>query len=58
VADRHPLHTERWAGLTADQKADALRLQLVAQEVLLRSVMTATGMRVVDSSADADEEGP
>jgi hypothetical protein len=58
VADRHPLHTETWAGLTTDEKADVLRLQLVAQEVLLRSVMAATGIRLVDSSADADEEGP
>jgi hypothetical protein len=58
VADRHPLHAERWAGLTADEKADVLRRQPVAQEALLRSVMAATGIRLVDGSADATEEGP
>jgi hypothetical protein len=44
--------------LTADEKADVLRLQLVVQEVLLRSVMAAMGIRLVDSSAVAAEEGP
>ena len=58
MADRHPLHTECWSGLTADEKADALRLQLVAQEALLRSVMAATGIRLADSSAAADEQEP
>jgi hypothetical protein len=51
------LHTEVWRTLTADEKADVLRLQLVVQEVLLRSVMAATGIRLVDSSTDAAEEG-
>jgi hypothetical protein len=50
------LHTDIWRTLTADEKADAPRLQFMAHEALIRGLLAATGVRLVDSSTDADEE--
>ena len=55
MSDLSKLHADIWATLTADEKADRLRLQVVAQEAVIRCLLDATGGRLVSGSDD--EEG-
>jgi hypothetical protein len=52
MTDLSKLHTDVWATLTPDEKADELRLQLAAQEALIRALLAATGVRLVGGSDD------
>jgi hypothetical protein len=55
VTDLSKLHSDVWTTLTADEKADVLRMQFMAQEVVIRCLLAATGVRLVGGSDD--EEG-
>lgn len=57
--DLDPLHTDRWVTLTADEKADALRMRLLTQEVLIRSLLGAVrqlGVRFVGLDDDLEDD--
>jgi hypothetical protein len=55
VTDLSKLHSDVWATLSADEKAGVLRMQFMAQEVMIRCLLDVTGVRLVSGSGDEEE---